>query len=323
MNHSIKEPVIILGCPRSGTSLLFTILSESEKLFSLYRESQDIFDSFYRLQAKNFKVYEDDALTEDDLTDELKEFFLNEFHKYSLNTRPVGYVMREYFLKNDLLEGFSNAVTSINRTYKNIFAKEYRLVEKNPRNCFRISFINKLFPDCKFIYLKRDGRSNISSLIEGWRRKTNYSRIPRPAIPLNIKGDNYGKWRYVLPPDWERYINKPLEEVCAYQWISSNKAVIDSLKSIENDRKISIGYEELSNNTTETIIKLCNFINIPYSEGIKRFSEKPPVVSTPKKDKPKEDKWKKNEQLIQNISTIIKPMMIQLGYETKKEEIKV
>lgn len=323
MTYSIKEPVIILGCPRSGTSLLFTILSESKKLFSLYRESQDIFDSFYRLQAKQLKIYEDDALTRDDLTDELKGFFLEEFHKYTLNTRTVGYVMREYLLKNDLFEWFSNIVTNINCTYKNVFAKEYRLVEKNPRNCFRVSFIDKLFPDCKFIHLKRDGRSNISSLIEGWKRPTNYVRTPRPAISLNIKGDNYGKWRYVLPPDWEAYINKPLEEVCAFQWISSNKAVIDSLKSIDNNRHISIGYEELISNTPETITKICNFIQVPYSKEIKRFAEKPPVVSTPKKDAPKKDKWKKNEQLIQNIYKIIEPMMIELGYETQREKIKV
>ncbi|MBI1858690.1 MAG: sulfotransferase [Candidatus Melainabacteria bacterium] len=320
MSLRFVKPIIILGCPRSGTSLLFTILSESNQLYSLYRESQDIFDSFYRRKAKTYKVFDNDALKEEDLTDDVKDFMLGEFHKYALNFRPVGYLMREYFLKNDLLEGFASIVTNTNLAYKKSFSKEYRIVEKNPRDCFRIPFINKLFPDAKFIYLRRDGKTNISSLIEGWKRPSDYARVPRPAIPLNIKGDEHGKWRYVLPPGWENYIDKTLEEVCAFQWISSNKAAIEGLSDIEETRKYAISYEELTQSTPNIIKKVCDFIDIPYEKGIKRFAEKPPIVSTPKKDKPKEDKWKKNETLLKNVYPMIEPMMNTLGYnlETKK-----
>lgn len=319
MKYRFSKPVIILGCPRSGTSLLFTILSESKHLFSLYRESQDIYDSFYRKKAKELKIYDNDALTKEDLTDEIKEFMLGEFHKYALNSRPVGYVMREYLLKSDLLEGFAKMITSANTFYKNRFIKSYRMVEKNPRNCFRIPFINKLFEDALFIYLKRDGRTNISSLIEGWKRPTEYLRVPRPAIPLNIKGDEHGKWRYVLPPGWENYIDKSLEEVCAFQWISSNKTVLEELKNIEDKRKMVISYEDLTSKTPRIIKDVCDFAEIPYEGGIKRFAQKPPVVSTPKGEKPKENKWKKNEKLIQNIYPMIKPMMNELGYSLDKE----
>lgn len=319
MSFKFIKPVIILGCPRSGTSLLFTILSESKHIFSLYRESQDIFDNFYRKKAKELKIYDNDSLTEEDLTSEVKEFMLSEFHKYALNSRTIGYVMREYLLKNDFLEGFAHLTTNMNVFYKNRFSKEYRLVEKNPRNCFRIPFINKLFTDAKFIFLKRDGKSNISSLIEGWKRPTEYLRVPRPAIPLNIKGDNYRKWRYVLPPGWENYTDKTLEEVCAFQWISSNKAVIEELRAIETNRQFSISYEELISDTSKTIEKVCDFVEIPYEGGIKRFAQNPPVVSTPKDEKPKEDKWKKNENLIRNIYPMIEPMMNQLGYNLDKK----
>lgn len=315
----IKKPVVILGCPRSGTSLLFTILSESEHLFSLYRESQDIFDNFYKLQAKKFKVYDNDALEENDLTDEFKNFMLFEFHKYALNIRPLGYIMREHLLKKKALWQVSQIVAKTNLIYKKYWLKEYRMVEKNPRHCFRVPFINKLFPDCKFIFLRRDGRSNISSLIEGWKRPTEYTRIPRPTVPLNIKGDKYNKWRYVLPPEWEKYIGKTLEEVCAFQWVSSNKAALESLKIIPEIRKFSLSYEELTKDTPSTLKKICDFIEIPYSKGIKRFAEKPPVVSTSKSDKPRIDKWKKNEELLKNIYPMIEPMMNELGYQLDKE----
>ena len=318
-NLQIKEPIIIIGCPRSGTSLLFTILSESEHLFSLYRESQDIFDNFYQRKAKALKVYDSDELTDSDLSPDYKDFMLNEFNKFTTNFRPVGYITREHILKNKGLNWAIPMVTQFNLLLKNLFAPKYRMVEKNPRHCFRISFINKLFPDCKFIYLTRDARTNISSLIEGWKRPNDYKRIPNANLPLNIKGDNEKKWRYVLPPGWHNYINKPLEEVCAFQWVSANQSAIDGLKNIENERIFRTTYEELIKNTPETIKGMCNFIEIPYSKKLKMFSERPPVVSTPKNDKPKKDKWLKNKELIEKIYPMIEPMMKVLGYASASD----
>ena len=79
-------------------------------------------------------------------------------------------------------------ITKMNLLYKSLMKKEYRLVEKTPKNCFRISFINKLFSDCKFIFLKRDGRSNINSLIEGWKSNGKYVRAKDLPVNLNISG---------------------------------------------------------------------------------------------------------------------------------------
>ena len=165
-NLKIKKPIIIIGCPRSGTSLLFTILSASKHLWSLYRESNDIWENFYKFTHKEFK---NELLTQEDLNEESKSFLLKEFHKYSFNNYYLGYVLREYLLKNDSLKPLSMPILQANLLYKNLLVKEYRLVEKTPKNCFRISFMNKLFNDCRFIFLKRDGRSNINSLIEGWK----------------------------------------------------------------------------------------------------------------------------------------------------------
>lgn len=310
----IKKPVIIIGCPRSGTSLLFTILSESEHLHSLYRESQDIFDSFYTKKKVSLKEYYDDALAEKDLDDEYRRFMLDEFHRYSLNNRPVGYVVREHCLKKKILNPLGWAITKANAVIKDTFLKEYRLVEKTPRNCFRLPFINKLFPDAKYIYLKRDGRTNISSLIEGWRRKMPYKRIPDANLPLNIKGIDGKKWRYVLPPNWKNYIDKPVEDVAAFQWISSNRAAIDGLREIPQDRVHSISYEDLTSNSEETIKALCEFMEIPYTKNLSKFAVKPPVVSTPKGDNPRKNKWLKNKELLENVYPTIEPMMRELGY---------
>ena len=308
-NPRIKEPVIIIGCPRSGTSLLFTILSSSKHLWSLYRESNNIWGNFYQFTNKEFK---DEALTQEDLNEETKSFLLNEFHKYSLNNHYLGQILQEYLLKSTALRPFSIPFIQANLLYKNLFKKEYRLVEKTPKNCFRISFINKLFDNCKFVFLKRDGRSNINSLIEGWQLNGKYIRMKNPAIQLNIKGYDGKGWNFVMPPNWEEYVNKPLEEVCAFQWIRSNKAAIEGLKEIEAKRKLSISYEELTEDTYSTIKKICDFAHIPFSQNIRKLAYQPPQVNYV--TKPKKEKWKKNIDLIENVYPQIESMMKELGY---------
>ena len=308
-NLSFKKPVIIVGCPRSGTSLLFTILSSSKHLWSLYRESNDIWENFYKFADKKFK---NEVLTSGDLNEESKNFLLKEFHKYSFNNYYIGYFIREYLLKNSSLKTLSIPITQVNLLYKRLLAKEYRLVEKTPKNCFRISFINKLFDDCKFIFLKREGRSNINSLIEGWRAKGKYVRSTDLPISLNIEGYAGKDWNFVMPPGWENYVNKPLEEVCAFQWINSNKSAIEGLKEIEEKRKLSISYEELTEDSYSTVKKICDFIGIPFSRDLRKISSNPPKVNYV--SKPKRDKWKKNAHLIENIYPQIESTMKELGY---------
>ena len=135
---------------------------------------------------------------------------------------------------------------------------------------------------------------------------------------LNIKGysENNGKhWKYVLPPSWENYVSKSLEEVCAFQWLSSNEAALNGLKNIDGKRKCTISYEDLSANTYRTIENVCNFIEIPFSDEIKKLSKNPPLVNYV--TKPSKDKWKKNIDLIKNVYPVIEPMMKELGYSLK------
>ena len=143
----IVKPIIIIGCPRSGTSLLFRLLSTSRYLWSMYRESNDIWDRFYKLS--NIK-FENDVLSDTNLTEELKTFLLNEFHKHSLKNYFLGYLIREYFMKRRGLNFLTEVTSNINSTYKNLFVGDYKIVEKSPRNCFRISFITQT------LHLKKD-----------------------------------------------------------------------------------------------------------------------------------------------------------------------
>lgn len=306
----IKKSVVIIGCPRSGTSLLFTLLNKSSHLWSLYREANDVWTRFYKFSHKEFI---DDVLCESDLNSEAKKYLLNEFHKHSLNNYYIGYLVREYLVKDKLLNNFMWPIAQMSLLYKLLFKSEYNLIEKTPKNCFRIPFINKLFDNCKFIFLKRDGKTNINSLIEGWRHpKIKYLRPEFGDLDLNITGYSGQYWNFVFPPNWRNYTDKPLEEVCAFQWLSSNKAVLEGLKTVDANKVFTISYEELTRDTYETIKKICEFIHIPFSKNLKEISMDPPAVNFV--TKPHKEKWKNNIELIEKTYPIIEPMMKELGY---------
>ena len=44
-----------------------------------------------------------------------------------------------------------------------------RVLDKTCINVMRVPFLNALFPDAQFVYIHRDGRDNVSSMMDGWR----------------------------------------------------------------------------------------------------------------------------------------------------------
>ena len=55
-----------------------------------------------------------------------------------------------------------------------------RLLEKTPKNALRIPFLAAAFPEARFIFLHRDPRQNLASIIEAWQsgRFITYPDLP-------------------------------------------------------------------------------------------------------------------------------------------------
>ena len=318
----IKKPVIIIGCPRSGTTMLFTILSQSQELFSLHRESWNVIKGAYSNGMLNPDA-QDDVLTVNDLSPELMEYLREGFHKYTVNNEAYAFWTANHFRMRAISahlpipNPFAPIATTINAMRKNNRNEPYRMIEKTPRNCFRVDFMNKLFPDAKFIFISREGKTNVSSLIEGWRRnagRVKHKRFPRLNQDFTINNFEFAKWEYVLPPGWRELNGKSLEEICAHQWIQSNKYALDSLEKIESDRVMKIRYEDLCENPATVIKSITDFVEIPFDGKIKETAEQPPVVSTGLFEKPNPDKWKKNQEAIERVLPSMQATMERLGY---------
>ena len=331
----IRSPVIIIGCPRSGTTLLFNILSEVPALWSIGYESKAIIERYH---APAVKGWQSGALDADDLTAESRTWMLHEFTRqaapgtfwHSVNRFRSGLRDNSFYRqirRRGRGEATGSAVSSalpqagldaIRRAVilRNRVAPppgDIHLVEKTPENCLRLPFLLELFPDARIIYLTRDGRSNISSLMEGWLEPHTFPGYDVPAT-LSIPGYNRPRWAFSLIPGWQDLKSSPLEEVCAWQWIRCNEAVLEHrAETAGRVPYLTLSYESLVADPRTALQAMADFLDLDFAANFGRYTDKLPeinVVSTPDAEK-----WRrKHGAEIERILPLIEPTMERLGY---------
>lgn len=311
----VKKPVFIIGCPRSGSTLLFAILRSSTELWSSPVESHFLWEKF--LPDKRdpmFSMY----LSAEDYTPDDSKYLENKYAQYTHNNGLTRKIVKHFFFNR-----FKNFLSPIFRIWrigtaflKSFSSEEYRVIDKTPPNTYRVDYLAQAFPDSKFIYLTRDGATNISSLIEGWKSDGRFSFSCRKFYDynkkINIKGYNGKVWKFTNPPGWEDYLDKPLEEVCAFQWLSAHQYSQEALKKIPSSRWMPVKYEDLVANPEKVVREICMFLDLKYQGAIEKNCQSLPVVST--STKPDPNKWLKNKALIENIAEKIDEMQVKLGY---------
>ena len=331
----IRSPVIVIGCPRSGTTLLFNILSEAPALWSIGYESKAIIERFH---APAVKGWESGALDASDLTAESRAWMLHEFERQAapgtfwrrVNRFRAGLRDNSAYrrvrrrgrgvaagsgvssaLPQAGLDAIRRAVALRNRIRPP--RGDICLVEKTPENCLRLPFLVALFPDARIIYLTRDGRSNISSLMEGWLEPHTFPGYDVPAT-LTIPGVSRPRWAFSLIPGWRDLVSSPLEEVCAWQWIRCNEAVLEHREQTAGRVPyLTLRYEDLVADPRRAWQSVAAFLDIEFAANFGQYADKLPeinVVSTPEAEK-----WRrKHGAEIERILPLIEPTMQRLGY---------
>jgi hypothetical protein len=141
----VEKPIFVIGAPRSGTMLLYTIL-RTHSMLAHWRpsEAHEVWEADYHPALRG---WESNVLNASDLIPKVAE--------------------------------------RIRRTFFLVTGPRKRLIDKTPRNVLRVPLIDAVFPDACYIHLVRDGRENVNSLINAWRspRYRTY-RLPEPhSIP--------------------------------------------------------------------------------------------------------------------------------------------
>ncbi len=272
---SFERPLFIMAAPRSGSTLLFETLARAPGLYTVGGEGHNLVEGMPRLQPGPGGV-ESNRITGEQVDDEVRAHVLG-------------------LLRANLRD----------RGGAPLRAGPLRFLEKTPKNSLRIPFFDALFPDARFIFLWRDPRENISSIIEAWRAGgwRTYSQLPGWD----------GPWSMLVPPGYQALRGKPLEEVAAFQWARTNQIVLDDLSRLPPERWTSLSYAEFMADAAAATRRLCAFAGLDYDPALARHLEQPLPLSAHTLTPPKADKWKANEVAILRVLPALQPLLDRLA----------
>jgi Sulfotransferase family/Aspartyl/Asparaginyl beta-hydroxylase len=257
---ALRRPVFIIAAPRSGSTLLFETLACTPALNTLGGEAHWLIESDASLRPGAPGV-DSNRLEAAQATPQLVA---------SIRAAAAGG-----------LQGPDGRAA----------APDARLLEKTPKNSLRIPFLLRAFPDAQFIFLWREPRANISSIMEAWRAG---QWITYPQLP-----GWEGPWSLLLPPAWQNLRGTPLAHVAAQQWQRTNDTVLQDLQQLPAQRWTSVAFHDFIASPAATIQRLCRFMDVPFDEALQARTAAPLPPSRYTHTPPAVDKWHSNAAAIE------------------------
>jgi uncharacterized protein (TIGR03032 family) len=264
----IHAPVFVVSPPRSGSTLLFETLARAPELYTIGGESHRVIEDIAALSPAAHG-WESNRLRADDATDgvvsHLKDQFVAQMRDRH-GRRPVG--------------------------------GPVRLLEKTPKNALRVPFLARAFPDARFVYLYRDPRETISSMLDAWRseRFVTYRELP---------GWDGPPWSLLLTPGWPDLDGRPLGDVVARQWATTTSVLLDDLEALDPDQWCVASYDRLVADPDAEIKQLAGFLGLAWDPDLAPGSL-PEARHT--LDSPSPEKWRRNagdlEQWLESIDPV-------------------
>lgn len=252
----IDRPIFIISPPRSGSTLLFETLSQAPDLYTVGGESHAIIEGIPAL-AMPARNWTSNRLGAEDATADIAGAISSSFYGALTDRdgrKPDGKV---------------------------------RMLEKTPKNALRIPFFDAIWADAGFLFLYRDARQTLASMIEAWLsgKFVTYRRLPDwDAWP----------WSLLLIPGWEELRGKPLPEIVARQWSTTMDVLLDDLENLAPERVTAVDYDELVGDPARAVAGLGQALGFDWDRQL----EQSLPLSRYTLSKPAADKWKSLETVI-------------------------
>jgi len=298
-NNRLDRPIIILGAPRSGTTILFRCLALHDDLWHLPSESHKIFEGPFHPASRE---YESNRVTAEELNDELAQTLRTRFYRSAINLNRVwpnpALLLEGNSLHHRILSKFMIAgLGGVSQFAKN---GTIRFLEKTPKNALRVPMLNRLFPDAFYVWITRKATRNIDSLIASWGAvdkigpvtRKRYGQVAYP-IANRLKLQDYSDkfWMFALVPGWQNLKGKTLADVAAWQYYQCNSFIADDLASIETRRIFSVKFEDFVQEPVKIVQQIFDWAELPQSQVAEEFARILPRVNdaTPAGSRPTHD----------------------------------
>ncbi len=149
------------------------------------------------------------------------------------------------------------------------YFSERRFVEKTPENSLRVPYLLDLFPDARFLVVRRDPLATIRSMIAGWRDPHGRFRSYYVPEDLTIPGYPHRRqWCFALIEGWRDLKAEPIPNIAAAQWKTCAAALTAARESVGQQIWMEIRLEDLLENPAKVAGDVYRFAGIDPDAGI-------------------------------------------------------
>ncbi len=197
------------------------------------------------------------------------------------------------------------------------------LIIKTPSNAYRLPFLRALFPnaDLQLLHLTRNVAASVNGLYDGWRFPGFWSQEVG-GLDIHHYTDEFPEWasrwwKFDLPPGWQSWRDRPLAEVCGFQWRSAHTAILDWLDGHPNSLRLR--FEDLvgaADARERLYADLARWLEIELDEPLAqaRSGALPTVMAT---ETPRRRRWFDRADMLSPIldDPRSRTLMERLGYD--------
>lgn len=192
-----------------------------------------------------------------------------------------------------------------------------RFVEKTPENVLRVPYILDLFPDARFIAIKRHPPDVVSSLVNGWRHPAGRYRSYYVPETLQIPGHEHRRrWCFALIDGWRALAASPVPEIALAQWAACTRAMVEARRLVPPGQWEEVFFEDLLDEPDATLERVCAAAQIRCDRTVRDALERLIAAPVNALSAPQPDKWRRdNLHEIAPLLPRMAPLAAQIGYD--------
>lgn len=272
---SYERPVFVIGVPRSGTTLLFSLLRASQELGGLPHEGHDLWRTYHH---PRYTGWRSDAVGTGAVGCGERRFVNAYLYAHAITTRRFVEKTPENLLRVPyLLELFPDAL--------------FVVVTRNPGDVIHSLIQGWRHPSGRFrsYYVPHD--------------------LSIPGYPQRRR------WCFALIDGWRNYVAAPIPQIAFAQWEQCTQALLAARGLVPAGQWFEVHFEQLLTDPEETLARLCASLSIHNTPALRKKLTDLLAAPVNALSAPGMNKWRREPaQEVTALLPQIAPLAAAVGY---------